>query len=117
MTVRKGGWLAEKKGLAYIIKEGKMKKKIEWICERLKSGRFKQLWIQTVWIYSYVRMYWKEIVFYTGPGLLGTVIGLVSSLLSKDLVDLITGHQASLDTESDYLYRKICNVFCSGLLL
>ena len=72
-----------------------MKKKIEWICERLKSGRFKQLWIQTVWIYSYVRMYWKEIVFYTGTGLLGTVIGLVSSLLSKDLVDLITGHQAS----------------------
>ena len=72
-----------------------MKKKIKWICERLKSGRFKQLWIQTVWIYSYVRMYWKEIVFYTGTGLLGTVIGLVSSLLSKDLVDLITGHQAS----------------------
>lgn len=72
-----------------------MKKKIKWICERLKSGRFKQLWIQTVWIYSYVRMYWKEIVFYTGTGLLGTIIGLVSSLLSKDLVDLITGHQAS----------------------
>ena len=95
MAVRKDGWLAEKKGLAYIIKEGKMKKKIKWICERLKSGRFKQLWIQTVWIYSYVRMYWKEIVFYTGTGLLGTVIGLVSSLLSKDLVDLITGHQAS----------------------
>ena len=87
--------VGRKKGLAYIIKEGKMKKKIKWICERLKSGRFKQLWIQTVWIYSYVRMYWKEIVFYTGTGLLGTIIGLVSSLLSKDLVDLITGHQAS----------------------
>ena len=53
MTVRKGGWLAEKKGLAYIIKEGKMKKKIKWICERLKAGGLSSFGFRR---YGFIRM-------------------------------------------------------------
>lgn len=48
---------------------------------------------QTRWIYGYARQYWLVILFYTLIGLLGTVISLGSSLVSKDLVDIITGHQ------------------------
>ncbi|WP_294687749.1 ABC transporter ATP-binding protein, partial [uncultured Faecalicoccus sp.] len=48
---------------------------------------------QTRWIYGYARQYWLVILFYTLIGLLGTVVSLGSSLVSKDLVDIITGHQ------------------------
>jgi ABC-type multidrug transport system fused ATPase/permease subunit len=45
------------------------------------------------WVAGYAVRYWKEMLFYTLLGLSGTALSLVSSLVSKDLVDIITGHQ------------------------
>lgn len=51
------------------------------------------MWIQTKWIYQYARRYWLAMLFYTTLGLTGTLVSLASGLLSRDLVDIITGHQ------------------------
>lgn len=48
---------------------------------------------QLHWIYQYGRRYWKAMILYTVLGVAGTGISLVSSFISKDLVDIITGHQ------------------------
>lgn len=67
--------------------------KIKHISKRIREGVLKTMLHQTRWIYRYARHYWLVILFYTLIGLLGTVVSLGSSLVSKDLVDIITGHQ------------------------
>lgn len=70
-----------------------MKKKVKFLIGRIKAGRLGEMWKQTLWIYQYARHYWLTMIFYTLLGMVGTVIALLTSLVSKDLVDIITGHQ------------------------
>lgn len=70
-----------------------MKEKITLIWKHFKQGSLRKMWLQTLWIYQYGRHYWKSMLIYTLLGLTGTVVSLISSLISKDLVDIITGHQ------------------------
>lgn len=70
-----------------------MKKKVKFLIGRIKAGRLGEMWRQTLWIYQYARHYWLTMIFYTLLGMVGTVIALLTSLVSKDLVDIITGHQ------------------------
>ena len=39
----------------------------------------------------------KAMVLYTLLGVMGTGVSLVSSLISKDLVDIITGHDGAIN--------------------
>lgn len=60
---------------------------------RIQDGLLRDMFSQTKWIYQYARRYWLAIIFYTMIGLAGTIVSLGSSLVSKDLVDIITGHE------------------------
>lgn len=73
-----------------------MKEHIRFYIKRIKEGRLKEMWFQTRWIYQYARHYWKAMLFYTLLGMLGTVVSLFASLVSKDLVDMITGHETGV---------------------
>lgn len=73
-----------------------MKERILFYLKRVKEGRIQEMWKQTKWIYGYARHYWKAMIFYTLLGMTGTVVGLFSSMVSKDLVDIITGHKAGM---------------------
>ena len=92
-----------------------MKKKILLIKKHLKQGTFKKMWTQTVWIYQYGHRYWKAMVLYTLLGLMGTGVSLISSLISKDLVDIITGHQTGqlLSTFAAMIGFSIANILVS----
>ncbi|MCM1325048.1 MAG: ABC transporter ATP-binding protein/permease [Bacteroidales bacterium] len=70
-----------------------MKEKISFIIGRVKAGRLQEMWHQTVWIYQYARQHWAAMIFYTLLGMTGTVLSLVGGLASKNLVDIITGHE------------------------
>ena len=70
-----------------------MKEKIRFIIGRIKAGRLQEMWRQTVWIYHYARQYWLAMIFYTLLGMFGTVVSLLTSMVSKELVDIITGHE------------------------
>lgn len=71
-----------------------MKEKILFYIGRIKAGRLKEMWQQTKWIYSYGKRYWIAMVFYTALGLVGTLVSLFSSFVSRDLINIITGNQA-----------------------
>ncbi|MCD8068269.1 MAG: ABC transporter ATP-binding protein/permease [Lachnospiraceae bacterium] len=71
-----------------------MKNKLAFYMERIRAGRLQEMISETKWIYSYARRYWKAMIFYTLLGLTSTVVSLASSLVSRDLVDIITGHNA-----------------------
>lgn len=70
-----------------------MKEKIKFIWGRIKSGRLQEMGKQTVWIYQYARHYWKDMILYTLLGMVGVVVSLLISTTSRDLVDIITGHE------------------------
>ncbi len=53
------------------------------------------MWAQTLWIYGYAKRYWPAMIFYTLLGMTGTVVSLLSSLVTRDMVDIITGHNSS----------------------
>lgn len=70
-----------------------MREKVKFIIGRIRAGRLQEMWKQTIWIYQYGRKYWLIMIFYTLLGMVSTVIALLTSLVSRDLVDIITGHQ------------------------
>ena len=70
-----------------------MKEKIAFYIKRIKEGRLQEMWRQTKWIYGYARRYWLAMVLYTALGMVSTVVALLTSFVSRDLVDIITGHQ------------------------
>lgn len=92
-----------------------MREKIKLLKKYLKEGTVKKMMIQTKWIYQYARRYWKAMILYTALGLVGTAVSLISSLISKDLVDIITGHQSGelLRTFAAMIGFSIANVFVS----
>ena len=71
-----------------------MKTKVQLLWKRIKDGTAKKMLSQMGWIYQYARRYWKMMILYTVLGITGTMLSLVSSMISKDLVDIITGHEA-----------------------
>lgn len=75
------------------------------------------MWHETLWIYQYARHYWKQMVFYTALGLVNTAFSLVSSLISRDMVDIITGKQTGLlaRTFCFFIIFAIGNIFLSQL--
>lgn len=92
--------------------------KLQFYLKRIQDGRLKEMWTQTLWLYSYVRKYWFSIVLYTLIGLGGTGISLITSLLSRDLVDIVTGHKSNelLKTFIMYISFTLANVILSKIL-
>ncbi len=79
-----------------------MGNRIGHLVRKMKEGMVSDIWNGSRWIYQYARRYWRDMILYTVIGLSGTVISLIASLISKDLVDIITGHRTGL------LLRTFC---------
>ncbi|MCM1191350.1 MAG: ABC transporter ATP-binding protein/permease [Butyrivibrio sp.] len=71
-----------------------VRERVKFYMGRIKAGRIQEMLRQTRWIYEYARHYWLAMIFYTLLGLVGTVVSLLSSFVSRDLVNIITGFQA-----------------------
>ena len=83
-----------------------MKNNLQLIWKHLRQGTLQKMWRQTLWIYQYGRRYWKSMILYTLLGITGSCVSLVSSLISKDLVDIITGHQSLTDYHTGDLVTR-----------
>ena len=62
---------------------------------RVKDGTFGEILEDWRWIFTYSRRYKGAIVFYTLLGILTTSLSLVASVVSKYVIDIITGYQTS----------------------
>lgn len=78
---------------AFFLGIDKMRK-IRTLFEGLKRKNWRERIYALKWIGRYGKKHIWSIVLYTLLGLSGSVTGLLSSLVSKDLVDIITGHNA-----------------------
>lgn len=68
---------------------------IKMLIEKLKDGSIKEMWEEIKWMFSYGKNYKKEIVFYTILGVFSTVMSLISSVASKELINIVTGIQTN----------------------
>lgn len=66
---------------------------LDVLLSRIKDGTFSEIIEDWKWIFSYSKRYKFAIVFYVFLGVLSTTMGLVSSVASKYLIDIITGYQ------------------------
>ena len=68
---------------------------IKMLIEKFKDGSIKEMWEEIRWMFSYGKNYKKEIVFYTILGVFSTVMSLISSIASKELINIVTGIQTN----------------------
>lgn len=62
---------------------------------RIKDGTFGEIIDDWRWIFSYSARYKGAILFYMLLGIFSTTMGLVASVASKYVIDIITGYQTS----------------------
>ena len=65
------------------------------LIQRIQDGMLKEMYIEAKWMYTYVKKYKWGVIFYIFLGILGTVMGLASSVASKNLIDAVTGYDSS----------------------
>ena len=63
------------------------------IINKINKDRLNSFKQEMRWVYSYARHYWKQMIIYALLGMTGTVVSLLSGFVSRDMVDIITGHQ------------------------
>lgn len=68
---------------------------IKIIIGKIKDGSIKEMWEEFKWMMSYAKNYKKEIIFYIFLGMFSTVMTLASSVASKELIDVVTGHNVA----------------------
>ena len=68
---------------------------LDILIKRWKDGTFSEIIDDWKWIFSYSKRYKSAIIFYTLLGIFSTSMGLVSSVASKYMIDIITGYQTS----------------------
>lgn len=66
---------------------------LEILISRWKDGTFYEIIEDWKWIFSYSAKYKGAILFYLFLGLFSTTLGLVSSVASKELIDIITNYK------------------------
>ena len=82
---------SEFRGLNKILKSQALK----ILFDKFGDGTYTDFIDDWKWIFSYSAKYRWIIVFYTVMGLISSTLGLASSVISKYLIDIITGYQYS----------------------
>lgn len=67
---------------------------IQKIRNAMNGGMLREMYGEAKWIFQYAKRYRLQILFYIGLGLVGTGMGLSGSVISKFLIDAVTGYQA-----------------------
>ena len=66
---------------------------IRSLINKWKDGTIVEVWETWKWILSYSKRYKKTIAFYLFLGIFSTVFSLISSVASKQLIDIVTGYK------------------------
>ena len=69
--------------------------RIRHIVKRIREGRLTELFAELTWLSVYAKRYWWLIALYTFLMTSGSLLSIGSTVVSKDLVDAVTGHNAA----------------------
>ena len=74
------------------------------LIQKIKDGTALQVWQELRWINAYSRRYWWAIAWYILLGILGTGLTLGASVVSKDIIDIVTGYQTGYAVQAAVIY-------------
>ena len=77
---------------------------IKRLIQKIKDGTILQILQELRWISGYGRRYIWAIVWYILLGIVGTALGLAASVVSKDIIDIVTGYQVGYALQAATLY-------------
>ena len=77
---------------------------IKRLIQKIKDGSVAQILQELRWVGSYSRRYLWAIGLYILLGIMGTVVALTASVISKDIIDIVTGHQTGYVVRWAVLY-------------
>lgn len=94
-----------------------MMKKIQHYIKRIREGRLQELLSQWMWMGSYMKRHWFLIGSYTLLGASGSFLGLGTSMVSRDLVDSVTGQNSLqiLSTAFTYIGVGVSQLFVTAI--
>ena len=64
---------------------------IKKVIKKIQDGMLQEMWIEAKWMWQYIRRYKFAVFFYLILGIFSTLMGLAGSVLSKYLIDAVTG--------------------------
>ena len=73
---------------------------IKRILQKIREGKLKKLLAELAWMYLYVRRYWLLVGAFVLLGASGSVLGLGTAVVSKHLIDAVTGQVLHVRSES-----------------
>ena len=77
---------------------------IKRLIQRIKDGTVAEILQELRWINRYSRRYLWAIGWYILLGILGTTIVLATSIISKDIIDIVTGYRTGYVVQAASLY-------------
>ena len=82
------------------------------LIRKIKDGTVSQILQELRWIGTYGRRYFWAILWYILLGILGTGVTLAASVLSKNIIDIVTGHQTgkALYAAVIYVVMQLTNI-------
>lgn len=69
---------------------------IQRVIRRIREGKLQELLAQWIWIGRYIRKFWLLIGSYTLLNMTGSLLGLCTTMVSRTLVDSVTGHNSGM---------------------
>lgn len=100
---------------------------IQMMKRRIADGTFRDFWQDWKWIFSFSKKYKRVIALYTLLGIGSTTLGLISSVVSKYLIDVVTGYKFEmlgtlalvmvLSTVMSLIFSSVVNRFSLKLSL
>ena len=69
---------------------------IKYLRDKLKSGDTGEMLEDWRWIFSYSKRYSKQIAIFTVFGIMSTAFSLVSSVMNKYMIDIVTGRKVEM---------------------
>lgn len=92
-------------------------KRIKHIIKKIQEGRLDELFVQLLWLFEYVKKYWILIGIFTFLMTSSSLLGLGSTVISKDLVDAVTGQNGKKIVSVMMLYigTGIAQIFISTI--
>lgn len=86
--------MPEQKAMAKGEEHNNMFQILHKVKQKKEDGSLREMALEAKWMYGFSRRYWLAVLYYICLGILSSVMGLVSGVASKNLIDAVTGGAA-----------------------
>lgn len=90
---------------------------IKYLSDKFKSGETGEMLEDWKWIFSYSKRYSRQIAIFTMFGIMATAFSLISSIMNKYMIDIVTGRKVELlwMVVAIWLFTNVLSIIISAV--